>query len=68
MLGRKIKIFENVKYSSSAEIIRLFVIEYYQTDIPSGIVVMDEVDDKNPLNHYLRSQSSDSFLSVNVLK
>ena len=29
---------------------------------------IDEVDDKNPLNHYLRSQSSDSFLSVNVLK
>ena len=58
MLGRKIRVFDNVEYSSPAEVIRLFIVEYYAaSEAPSRIITPVKVDDIELLERYLESRN-----------
>ncbi len=57
MLGRKIRVFDNVEYSTPAEVIRLFIVEYYAgSEAPSRIITPMRVEDIELLEHYLESR------------
>ncbi len=58
MLGKIIRVFDNVEYADSGEILRLFLMEHYgRAEAPSRVVTSAAVDDAALLEEYLESRS-----------
>ncbi len=59
LVGRKIFIFENAKYSMPGEIIQAFLVEYYRgAEVPPRIVVSSDMADRSTVAEYLSSLAS----------
>ncbi len=58
MLGRIIRVFDNVEYASPGEIARLFIVEHYgKAEAPARIITSVKVDDAALLEEYLESKA-----------
>jgi excinuclease ABC subunit C len=59
LTGRKINIFDNAKYSEAEDIIRTFMIDYYnEGEIPSRIVCETRINDLNIISSHLSEKAS----------
>ncbi|MFC1669868.1 excinuclease ABC subunit UvrC [Spirochaetota bacterium] len=59
LLGRKIFIFDNIKYASLEEIIRSFILDYYEnSDVPQRIITQHEIDDARSIGSMFTEKSS----------
>ena len=58
MTGKKISVFDNIDYSSPAEILSYFLIDYYRrSDIPARIITPLQLHDRPMIQRYLHSRS-----------
>ncbi len=58
MLGKKIRVFDNTRYETAAELLRRFIIEHYETlEPPSTIISSDRINDAHLLEGYLALKS-----------
>ncbi len=58
MTGKKISVFDNIDYSSPAEILSYFLIDYYRrSDIPARIITPLKLHDRPMIQRYLHSRS-----------
>lgn len=63
LTGRKINIFDNAKYSEPEDIIRTFIIDYYnEREIPSRIVNEIRISDLNIISSHLSAKASKKVL------
>ncbi|MCP4135562.1 MAG: excinuclease ABC subunit UvrC [bacterium] len=59
LLGRKISVFENAEYSEPKEIIKSFILDYYErSEIPVSIITEFRIDDRDILEQFLTEKSS----------
>lgn len=59
LLGRKINVFDNAELSEPRDIIRSFIMDYYQhAEIPSRIITDYSIEDKNVIETFLTSKAS----------
>jgi len=59
LLGRKIHVFENTGLSEARDIVRAFIVEYYQgKEIPGRIVCDQTIDDRDLIQSYLTEKAS----------
>ena len=59
LLGRKINVFDNASLSEPRDIIRTFIMEYYQyAEIPGRIITDYSVDDRAIIEEFLTSKAS----------
>ncbi|MDR3237347.1 MAG: excinuclease ABC subunit UvrC, partial [Spirochaetia bacterium] len=59
LLGRKINVFDNADLSEPREIIRSFIIDYYQyADVPGKIISAYSIEDKNTIEKFLTQRAS----------
>ncbi|MGV7927290.1 MAG: excinuclease ABC subunit UvrC [Spirochaetota bacterium] len=59
LVGRKIFVYENAKYSLPGEIIQAFLVEYYRgAEIPPRIVISSDMADRSTVAEYLGSLAS----------
>lgn len=64
LLGRKISIFNNIKYSDKADVIRGFIPEHYKNiQIPQQILIPMDIADRKILGQYL-SEKKGSKVSI----
>ena len=58
MMGRIIRVFDNVEYASPGEITRLFIVEHYEkAEAPSKIITSVRVEDTELLEKYLEAKA-----------
>lgn len=58
LLGRKITVYDNIEYSAPEEIIRTFLIEYYEhNDVPQKVVTALVPADRSVVERYLTEKS-----------
>ncbi len=58
LIGRKITIFENAEFATTPEIMRSFIIDFYQSpEVPPQIVAMAQVEDGKIIEEYLAGRS-----------
>ncbi len=58
LTGRKISVFDNAEYTSHEDVIRSFIIEYYEDkDIPSRIVTETQIHDSILIAQHLSEKS-----------
>lgn len=59
LVGRKIFVFENARFSTPGEIIQTFLVEYYRTsEVPPRVVVSSDPADRATVSGYLATLSS----------
>jgi len=59
LIGRKINIFDNAQLSEARDIIRAFIIDYYQhSEIPSKIVTDYSIEDRTTIEKFLTLKAS----------
>ncbi len=58
MLGKKIRIFENAHYETTAELLRRCIIEQYETSEPPSVIVCSErISDGHLIEEYFTTKS-----------
>jgi len=58
LLGRKISIYDNAEYADPDEIVRSFIIGYYETaDIPARIITEQQVPDRAIIQDFLTGRA-----------
>lgn len=59
LLGRKINVFDNAELSEPRDIVRSFILDYYErAEIPSCIITPYSVQDKNVIEQFLTERAS----------
>jgi len=59
LIGRKINMFDNAEFSEAKDIIRAFIIDYYQhSEIPGKIIADYSIEDRATIEKFLTSKAS----------
>lgn len=63
LLGRKISILQNIKYSSKEEALQTFILQYYKDNkAPLQIITQMHINDQTIITDYLSKQNSKKIL------